>query len=566
MITPVELARKHLGQYEIKGTEIIPRLCPFCAGGDRGDKGTFAVNINNGAYNCKRGHCAEQGSFYDLCKHYGEQSAKFEFKRQEKTYRKPTTKSEPIGKATKYLEGRGISSATIKKWKVGEKEGKLLFPYFEGGELVAIKHREAKDGGKWTADPGGKPVLYGIDFCMPGKPLIITEGEIDALTLSDIGFDNVVSVPNGANALQFIDTCWEFLNLYDSVWVWVDNDEPGIKLQRELIKRLGEWRCSVVNGKYKDANETLLKEGRKAVFEAIEQAEEVPCSGLLRLADVERFDVRTAVKVPSSLGEINDVIRGYMMGQVSCWTGINSSGKSSFLGQELLTAIDNGFSVCAFSGELTASLFRYWIDLQAAGALNITTEKDDRENYTYHVNEQIENKIRSWYEDKFYLLDSFGGVTQEKLTEVFSYAAKRYGCKVFLVDNLMIMSTGEDREFYRNQSEFVGGMKDLAHRLEVHIHLVAHPRKTEGKVRKVDVMGSGDITNRVDNVFGVHRYNPENKEDMESISEGYGNSVSVFKNRVFGWQNHEVRLMFCEQSKRFYRGNKNFKFGWEVSK
>ena len=80
----------------------------------------------------------------------------------------------------------------------------------------------------------------------------------------------------------------------------------------------------------------------------------------------------------------------------------------------------------------------------------------------------------------------------------------------------------------------------------MHVHLVAHPRKTTGRLTKMDVSGSGDITNRPDNVLSVHRLTPEEKEQ-----EGYDALVDIFKNRLFGWQDVSVRLKFDDECKRF---------------
>ncbi|MFA5240677.1 MAG: bifunctional DNA primase/helicase, partial [Phycisphaerae bacterium] len=296
-----------------------------------------------------------------------------------------------------------------------------------------------------------------------------------ALALDECGIENVVSVPSGNEDLTCVELCWDWLQRFKKYILWVDTDEPGQKLQRNLINRLGVAKCWVVVNERKDANEVLFFDGKEKVVELFNKVVEVPISGLIRLSDVKAFDYSQAVKIRSGIRGIDKVMGGFLLGQVTVWTGVNSSGKSTLLGQVMLQTINQDYPICVFSGELPAAVFRYWVDLQAAGPGNLEFRHDPvkEENVPYASNEVVET-IRQWYRDKFFLLDSLGSVTEENLFEVFGYAAQRYGAKVFVIDNLMIMARGADSEFYRNQSEFVGKVMDFAHEYNVHVHLVAH--------------------------------------------------------------------------------------------
>ncbi len=570
-MNPLLFAQRYFGEYKTRGDELIPKLCPFCHGGDNNrDTDTFALNVSNLTYNCKRGNCNVSGTFNQLCEQFGETTKTHEIRTpKQKTYMLPKTQTtQPGNKAEQYLKKRGFSKETWVRRKVSESGGNIVFLYYENGQVVLMKFREPKDhtgeGKKAWREPGGKSVFWGMDDCDPSKPLVIVEGEYDALALDEAGCTNVVSVPSGNKDLDCVENCWEWLQQFKRVIIWPDNDEPGQEMCRKLIKRLGEWRCWVVDSEFKDANDCLKNKGREVVRQSVITAREVPINGLIRLADVETFDYSQYERVPSSLKSINKVVGGYMLGLTSIWTGINSSGKSTFLGQELLTAIDNGYGVCAFSGELPAAIFRYWIDLQAAGPGNITAKHDAiKDKEVYHATPEATKKIREWYYNKFFLYDKFGGVTQDTLLEVFKYAAMRYNCKVFLVDNLMVMvNSGGDKEYYRKQEAFVEAIINFSHDYNVHTHLVAHPRKTDGRVKKVDVMGAGAVTNRPDNVFSVHR---NSKEEIKK--EGCDSFIDVFKNRIDGQQGDEVAAMFCDKTKRFYQASsligRNFEYGWQ---
>jgi twinkle protein len=572
-MSPYQFAEKYFPEYKQRGEELIPVYCPFCHGGQNKDKYSFALNVEKRTYNCKRGSCGAVGSFKQLCEEFGELEDKnFEFKTQpraRKSYVAPKAETNPAGsRVENYLKSRGFSKETWEARGVSEHEGNIAFPYYENGKLVLMKFRKPEKytgkGAKAWREEGGKPVFWGMDECDIQYPLVITEGETDALALDEAGIKNVVSVPSGASDLTCVEECWEWLSKFKKIAIWPDNDEPGQEMARKLVSKLGAWRCYIIPSKYKDANEALYHGGVDEIRNSILNATEVPIAGLLRLADVKAFDIKNVGRVQSSIGGINQIVGGYYDGLLSVWTGINSSGKSTFLGQELLSVIDQGFKVCAFSGEMPMPVFRYWIDMQAAGPENLQADYDEvRDADVYRPRKEIVGKIRDWYRDRFFIYDSFGGVTSDNLLETFSYAYMRYGCKVFLVDNLMMMTYGggSKSDFYRKQGEFVNKIKNFAVKNDCHVHLVAHPRKTDGRLTKMDVMGSGDITNLADNVFSVHRLTDEERD-----KEGCDSFIDVFKNRYSGKQDISVSLNFDTKSKRFYMpsnaGMLHRQFGW----
>ncbi len=562
-----EFANRHLGQWKQRGGEIVPRSCPYCHGGQHHDKDSFALNINKLTFNCRRGSCGRSGTFQQLCRDFGEKAdaeleweknKNFEYKKQpKKSYKKPVTAINSATKAIEeYLTKRGFSKKTWERRKVGvDNKGNIVMPYYENGELVLLKfrpsHKIKKGEMKSWREEGGKPVLWGMDDCDPADPLVIVEGEMDALALDEAEIKNVVSVPSGAEDLTWIETCWEWLQQFQKVIIWGDQDEPGQEMVKKIINRLGEYRCYIVQGNRKDANETLFFDGKEKVIELVNNPKEVPIAGLLRLADVENFDYSKVQRVSSGLTLVDKAVGGFMMGQVSVWTGSNSSGKSTFLGQLLIESVDKGFNVCAFSGELPAPIFRYWIELQMAGKDNLMKKYDEiKQSDVSYVPNDVQERMRNWYRDKFFLYDNSTSVKDIDILRTFQYAAMRYDCKVFLIDNLMMTSfSGNDKDFYHAQSEFVGKVVEFAHKYDVHVHVVAHPRKVNGNLQKNDISGSGDITNRADNVFSVARVTDE-KEDMDLW--GCNTRLDILKNRFSGKQDVTIGLKFEPESKRFY--------------
>lgn len=111
----------------------------------------------------------------------------------------------------------------------------------------------------------------------------------------------------------------------------------------------------------------------------------------------------------------------------------------------------------------------------------------------------VRQRIIDYYRDKFYLFDNneiFEDNQAESIMQVFSMVARRYGCKLYLVDNLMT-SLSDMEEETRAQGRFTNMLKKFANRYDAHVLLVAHPRKTRfGEVLKQDDIGGSSATIR----------------------------------------------------------------------
>lgn len=581
-MTPIEIAyRAFPGQFKVKGNEIVPTYCPFCKGGQSGDRETFTLNIDSGLYFCRRGKCQEKGNLDQLCKHLGVPLDRKEYeprKSNVKTYTPPkAVVKPPTSEIETYLtEIRRLSKETCDYLRIGESEGKIAFPYYENGQLVAMKFRSKDEKGKWkkfTMEPGGKLVFWNMDNCDPSMPLVITEGEFDTAALVNAGITNAVSLPNGCESLGCVDLCWDWLKQFNTYYIWTDNDVGGIKARNELIKRLGIGKCLIVeHEKYKDANEVLFAKQAEGVANCISNARAIPLEGLKNMAELPEYDLANDELIPTGIAEVDEVFAGGLrLGETSIWTGFNSSGKSTLLGQVLLNAIDSGYKVCAYSGELPDRIFRYWVELQAAGPEYV---KQETNKYGFPVSKtdyKMLSYIRNWYNGKFWLYDTQEAVGQDKILEVFEYAVQRHDCKVFMVDNLMslALNSHSDSDFYRKQADFIGMCKAFAKKYMVHIHIVAHPRKPSQGSKDLDVAGSSNITNWTDNVFEIKRFN---KKELTGIEEtegmaglGITNSLNIKKNRLMGKQDKVFMLAFEDKSKRYYiakGGNPDWKYGW----
>ncbi|MDI6743255.1 MAG: toprim domain-containing protein [Smithella sp.] len=550
-MNPRDFADQYLPNYKTVNGEANPLWCPFCHGGGK-DKHSFFMNLETGRFKCFRSkNCGQEGGFSTLLKHFNiEREQKPEYIRPQAKISKPTSKVE------QYLALRKISKTTIDRYKISEKDGNIAFPYHdEKNELWLIKYRPArkveKGERKAWREQGGKDILLGMHLCDTSKPLIITEGEIDALSVAEAGIPNATSVPSGASQFAWIDNCWEWLEQFDKIILFGDNDEPGRKMIDTLCKKLGEERCYIATSECKDANELLYRHGTDAVRVAIEKAKPVPMEGIIELADVVPKDPLDEPRIKTNIKWLDKAIGGFGLGELSIWTGKRGEGKSTFLGQMILEAINEGVTCCAYSGELTANRFQDWLHKQAAGDKYLQDKIDPQTGKQYYYLERdIHDRLREWYRGRMYLYDNtvrWENTEENTIIKVFTYAAKRFDCKMFLVDNLMTarIPEGKDSNYYRRQGNFVGELVHFAKAHNVHVHLVAHPKKGKEEDENDSVSGSSEITDRADNVFHIKR-NTEKKDQVSAI-------LKITKCRDDGSvKNERIGLAFDEKSKRFY--------------
>ena len=529
----IAFADKHLQPYRIHGDELQTEFCPICNGGDHSDKWTFSLNLEECAGNCRRGSCGWKGSFSQLARHFGEQVAaersSFAAAKVAKHYDLPdvTKYSPPTEQIYDYFKSRSISKATVDAFHLlSDANGNIVFPFYRDGALIYVKYREPvleksqrKRPSKEWAMKNTCPILFGMDMAKPKQPLVISEGQIDSMSLYEAGVRNVLSVPSGCDNMEWVEQCWDWLEKYDEIILFGDNDEPGRKMVQTLLKRLGEYRCRTVEEypvntargcECKDANEILVRCGDLTLCDMVENAKAVPVHGLIDLADVQIIDPTSVERIKTGIPALDNCINGIKMGSITVLTGKAGEGKSTLVGQMALEAVEQNYSVCMYSGEMNAGEVLHWITLQAAGS-DYTTLKWDalRGKQVPVVPLDVQERIREWFRGKIWLFDStevFESSEADAILNVFQIAVRRFGCKIFFVDNLMT-SLSDSEEETKAQTRFANALKRFALRYDVAVVLVAHPRKTKlgDKIRQDDISGSSSVVKLAHTAISVER-------------------------------------------------------------
>lgn len=566
------LASKLGAETRRKGDELFFKWCPYCHG-DGHDKDTFSVNVNTGLYKCFRSGCDRHGHFVQLARDFGYPLDMGDAPRK---YRElPQRPLKVKEQAVRYLEGRGISRGVTERYHISarkDNENVLVFPFYdENHTLRFVKYRKTdfdkeRDKNKEWCEKDTMPILFGMDQCQDFSQLVITEGQIDSLSLAEVGIPNAVSVPNGARGFTWIENCWDWVSKFPEVVVFGDCERGKITLVDELSRRL---RCKlrvVRQEDYlgeKDANAILQRYGPEAIRQAVHNAQVLPVNHVVRLADVESVDLNDLERIRTGFSNLDRVVDGFFMGQLVLLTGKRGEGKSTLMGQLMAEALNQGYKVLAYSGELPGYQFKRWLDFQLAGPQNVLTTYNVYSDPRYSLEEDTVQRLNRWYYDNAFLYDnnSLNGDEYESLLETIEKTIQRYGVKLVCVDNLMTaIDVASADSQYIQQSQFVRSLKQIAVRYNVVVLLVAHPKKTDGKVTDNDaVSGSSDITNRADIVLSYVK---------NAEGEAPGGKVFVMKNRMTGklaLGDNAVAMEYEPSSKRIYQAGSSpsYKYDWE---
>jgi len=478
-------------------------------------------------------------------------------------------KEESIDTISNYLNIRCISNKTLLETGIRQNKGNIVFEYRnENGELLLAKYRPArkiKKGEVKTWCQKGKdtsPVLFGMDRIDTTKPLLICEGEIDRLSCIESGFKNVVSVPFGAGNYNWIEYNFEWLDNFNEIIIWSDNDAAGDNMRNEVVPRLEEYRCKIAKGTENDINLQLYRHGKQSVLDTISKAKDVPIKNILNMADVEDFDINKVPKIKSGYAQLDKYISGFVLPSVDIITGINSSGKSTLINQMCIAEpLKQGYKTFIFSGELQAKQLRSWIEFPICGRKYIEeTSNSNNAPIGYWIRKEAKEYMKRWYKGNIFFYDNENDYTAKTLLKKMEEMARKHGIKNFILDNLMMIDLDCNTfELNKKQKEFVLDLKKFSRKFNSIIHLIAHPRKQDmiKRLTKMDVAGSGDITNLADYVLAVHRVTNSEKESVTIKGEEipgcpYDCILDLFKNRPLGYQDKAIGLHFDMTSKRYY--------------
>lgn len=446
------------------------------------------------------------------------------------------------------FERRNISAETAAKFEiytasrsndgavVPDPAGNIVvFPFLERGAVVNEKYRGPgkkfwqRQGGRrtfWNADALDDPALESGQLA-----LIITEGELDALTAIECGFPLAVSVPDGAPAVpegekpgdlqpivdeqtgkfEFLWNNRERLKRVKRFIIAADGDPPGQRLAAELVRRLSASRCLFLEypAGCKDLNDVACKHSREAVAAVLNGAKPFPVRGLYRLSD---YPERAELQVYSTGWEMIDRHLRLFAGEFMVVTGIPSHGKSTWVLNLLCNlAALYGWRTAVFSPEMPT---------------------------VPHLRAKL-RRIRGGLEPDHFIEEHFRFIDADPtgrddedfdldwILDKATDAVLRDGIRCLVIDPWNEVEHARRRD--ESMTDYIGrgirSLKRFARLYEVAVIVIAHPTKDVGKEGKsrpptlYDIEGSAHWFNKCDHGVVIDRPNSYADESLIRVAK-----------------------------------------------
>ncbi len=381
--------------------------------------------------------------------------------------------------------------------------------------------------------------LYGSQLWAGGKKIVITEGEIDCLTVSQLQGNKwpVVSIPNGAQAAKkAIESNLEYLENFEEVILMFDMDDPGRKASEECAKILPAGKAYIANLPCKDPNECLSEGKGSEVLQAVWNAKPYRPDGIVSGTDLyekcvtDIDDLKDSVEYPWKA--LQEKTKGARHGELYVFTSGSGMGKST-----ILRELEYYFGVQR--GELCGIV-----------ALEESTRKTGMELMSIHLNKRLildpegtdeDERSRAFAETigngNFFLYDHFGSLDSGNLLSKLRYMIVSLGCKRIFLDHISIvvsgMDTDEDGGERKAIDKLMTNLRSLVEETGATMFVVSHLKRPEKKgheegaqVSLSQLRGSGAIAQLSDMVIGLERNQQGDNPNVLTLR--------VLKNRFSG--------------------------------
>lgn len=516
-------------------------------------------------------------------------------------YKYPHAENGNMDTVKEYLNKRHISNDTIDILDISaDNKGNIVFNYYDtDDELVLVKYRPSrtvKKGEPKTWCQSGADtsnVLWNMTHVRPNGTLLICEGEIDCASFIEAGFYQTVSVPLGAQNFKWIEENWDFLQGFDTIIIAGDGDKAGQKMTKEACARLSftnvkyleypkeyikydENNTPITRTPTKDANAVLQTFGASYLFNLVLNAKETPIDSVIKMANVEEMNVYDMDGIEVGIKKLDNELIKIFCGGVTIITGKASAGKTTFLNQIALSAMDEDMPVFLFSRELVNAMSKDWYKTVGAGIRNMhQVEIEDRRTgklrTVWVVDKEAKTQMDNHYKDMLYVYRDEASNDAETLLSTMEQLARRRGVKCFLIDNLMTVLLPEDKDGGVNgaQTKFISELTRFSIKYNAIVILVAHPRKTASgqEIGLDDVSGSMNIVNLATRTIGLRRVTDKEKEDENNRYHNYDVIITSVKDRIFG-STAEIPCHYSKPTRRFFSNPEewNRQYGWDKNK
>jgi twinkle protein len=400
--------------------------------------------------------------------------------------------------------------------------GKHIYKYTD----EAYKIRELPKKFYWKG-ASGSTMLFGKELFNPGKRLIITEGEIDALSVAQASLDKyskiypVVSIPSASQTKALLENR-EWIRQFDDVVLFLDNDKAGSEATEEAIKIIGVDKVRLVNIQEKDANDLLKEKGSYAVLQAIFDAAKYVPSGIVTKEQLWEslivYNNIPSIPYPPCLEGINSKLKGKRHGEITLFISGTGAGKSTMLREDMIHTL----SITPATEKLGIISLEESPPETARKISGMILNKNP-------ANEEIQlDELKKGFDvffgdDRIILLDHSDIKINDKLIDKLEYMCLS-GCKYIYIDHITILVSEGAEGLTGNEAidKVMNDLLRLVKKYQVWVGLVSHLRKTpnfgtsfeEGKLPSLDdIRGSGSIKQISFDVIAFSRNMTANEDE-----------------------------------------------------
>jgi twinkle protein len=451
------------------------------------------------------------------------------------------------------LTRRGITQETCKRYRYGICQGRQYATYCDDtGKITGQKVRDKDKNFTVLGSISNK--LFGQNLGRKGgKQIVITEGEIDAMSVSQAMGNSwpAVSVPSGAqSADKAIEANLEYLETYGKVILCFDNDEPGRKAIEKCVNLFSPGKVAIAElGSYKDANEMLQGAGGSALRNAIWEAREWRPDGVVNLADLkERISEPLAMGTQYPWAGLNNLLFGFRPQELITWTAGTGVGKTAVVSELVYHLIMAGKKVgIVYLEEGVARAGKRIVGLHMNQPLHLPgIEYSDKEfDAAFAATLGTGNLVA---------YDHFGSLNEEVLLNRIRYMVKGLHCDVVVLDHISMVVSGADLDAdeRRMLDHTMTSLRSLTQETGASFHVVSHLRRGIGKAHEEGgqvslshLRGTQAIAQLSDAVIALERNQQSDKEAERSTT-----TVRVLKNRYAGMTGVAASLFFDHKTGR----------------
>ena len=426
------------------------------------------------------------------------------------------------------------------------------YPVTKKGELTGYKPRilpknfkvsQVGDTKAKGADLFGQHVFESGSVQVNKKFLCITEGELDAIALYQIleekgnpAYKNaVVSINSGAgSALKSIQENWKWINTFEQVILFFDQDEEGKKAALKVAKALPLGKCKIAKFSEKDACE-MLKQGKEdELYNAFWKSEMYSPDGVL--AGSGLWNLVTTPLTESDahypwdgLDKMLHGIRPAEMVTLTAGSGVAKSTFARMIAHHLQKTTDENIGMI-FLEESVKKTGMQMMSLEAGKQFHLPeteyTEEEFREAYE-----------KTLGTGQYFFFDDFASQDFEAITEAIMYMARAANCKYIFLDHISMLVSGGDYGDERKALDSIcTKLRTLVQQLDVTLFAITHlkrpngvPHEEGGQTSLAQLRGSAGIAQLSDAVIGFER-----NSQAEDPVERNTTHVRILKNRFSG--------------------------------